>query len=60
MMGHGFKADMKLMTKERPKDQDRQAIDLSLFKASANNAHCSFLNWFQLTNRLLEKLAQVY
>jgi hypothetical protein len=35
MMGHGFKADMELMTKELPKDQDGQAIDLSLFKASA-------------------------
>jgi hypothetical protein len=35
MMGHGFKADMELMTKELPKDQDGQAIDLSLFKVSA-------------------------
>jgi hypothetical protein len=35
MMGHGFKADMELMKKEPPKDQDGQAIDLSLFKASA-------------------------
>jgi hypothetical protein len=35
MMGHDFKADMELMTKELPKDQDGQAIDLSLFKVSA-------------------------
>jgi hypothetical protein len=34
MMGHGFKADMEMMTKELPKDQDGQAIELSIFKAS--------------------------
>jgi hypothetical protein len=31
-MGHGFKAEMELLTKELPKDQDGQAIDLKLFK----------------------------
>jgi hypothetical protein len=34
MVGHGFKADMELMTKDLPKDRDGQAIDLSLFKVS--------------------------
>lgn len=32
LMGHGFKAEMELMTKELPKDQDGQAIDLSFSK----------------------------
>jgi hypothetical protein len=36
LMGHGFKAEMELLTKELPNDQDRQAIDLSLFKVSAH------------------------
>ncbi|KAK1683400.1 hypothetical protein QYE76_044248 [Lolium multiflorum] len=35
LMGHEFKAEMELLTKELPKDQDGLAIDLSPFKASA-------------------------
>jgi hypothetical protein len=34
-MGHAFKAEMELLTKELSKDQDGLAIDLSPFKASA-------------------------
>jgi hypothetical protein len=34
-MGHGFKAEMEMLTKDLPKDEDGQAIDLSLFKVSA-------------------------
>jgi hypothetical protein len=34
-MGHGVKDGMELMMIELPNDQDGQAIDLSLFKASA-------------------------
>jgi hypothetical protein len=33
LMGHGFKAEMELLTKELPKGQDGLAIDLSPFKA---------------------------
>jgi hypothetical protein len=43
MMGHGFKADMELMTKELPKDQDGQAIDLSLFKTSVRKCALQLL-----------------
>ncbi|KAK1647951.1 hypothetical protein QYE76_065756 [Lolium multiflorum] len=35
MMGHGFKADIEKMSKELPKDQDGQFIDLGIFKTSA-------------------------
>jgi hypothetical protein len=35
MMGHGFKADIEKMSRELPKDQDGQFIDLSTFKKSA-------------------------
>jgi hypothetical protein len=35
MMGHGFKADIEEMSKELPKEQDGQFVDLSIFKASA-------------------------
>jgi phosphoenolpyruvate synthase/pyruvate phosphate dikinase len=35
MMGHGFKADIEEMTKELPKEQDGQFVDLSAFKTSA-------------------------
>jgi phosphoenolpyruvate synthase/pyruvate phosphate dikinase len=35
MMGHGFKADIEKMSRELPKDQDGQFIDLSAFKTSA-------------------------
>jgi hypothetical protein len=42
-MGHSFKSDMELMTKELPKDQDGQAIDLSLFKASARKCALQLL-----------------
>jgi hypothetical protein len=43
MMGYGFKANMEMMTKELPKDQDGQAIDLSLFKASAQKCALQLL-----------------
>ncbi|KAK1677070.1 hypothetical protein QYE76_037922 [Lolium multiflorum] len=43
MMGHGFKANMELMTKELPKDQDGQAIDLSLFKVSVRKCPLQLL-----------------
>jgi hypothetical protein len=33
LMGHGFKAEMELLTKEIPKGQDGLTIDLSPFKA---------------------------
>jgi hypothetical protein len=36
LMGHGFKADMELLTKELPKGPDGLAIDLSSFKTSAH------------------------
>ncbi|KAK1643738.1 hypothetical protein QYE76_061543 [Lolium multiflorum] len=35
MMGYGFKGDIEGMTKELPKEQDGQLVDLSAFKASA-------------------------
>jgi hypothetical protein len=35
LMGHGFKAEMELLIKERSNGQDGLAIDLSPFKASA-------------------------
>jgi hypothetical protein len=34
-MGHGFKADVEQMSKELPKEQDGQLIDLSIHKSSA-------------------------
>jgi hypothetical protein len=34
-MGHGFKADIEQMSKELPKEQDGQLIDLSVHKSSA-------------------------
>ena len=37
MMGHGFKANIEEMTKELPKGQDGQFVDLSAFKTSALN-----------------------
>ena len=43
LMGHGFKAEMELLTKELPKDQDGQAIDLSLFKVSARKCALQLL-----------------
>jgi hypothetical protein len=42
-MGYGFKADMEMMTKELPKDRDGQAIDLSLYKASARKCALQLL-----------------
>ena len=35
MMGYGFKGDIEEMTKELPKEQDGQFVDLSAFKSSA-------------------------
>nr|XP_051230677.1 uncharacterized protein LOC127348824 [Lolium perenne] len=35
MMGYSFKGDIEEMTKELPKEQDGQLVDLSAFKASA-------------------------
>jgi hypothetical protein len=43
MMGHGFKDNIELMTKELPKDQDGQAIYLSLFKVSARKCALQLL-----------------
>jgi hypothetical protein len=43
MMGYGFKADMERMTKELPKDQDGQFIDLSLHKLSARKCALQLL-----------------
>ncbi|KAK1615836.1 hypothetical protein QYE76_021353 [Lolium multiflorum] len=43
MMGHGFKDDMELMMKELPKDQDGQAIDLSLFEVSTRKCALQLL-----------------
>jgi hypothetical protein len=43
MMGYGFKADMERMSKELPKDQDGQIIDLGLFKASARKCALQLL-----------------
>jgi tripartite-type tricarboxylate transporter receptor subunit TctC len=43
MMGYEFKADMEMMTKELSKDQDGQAIDMSLFKASARKCTLQLL-----------------
>jgi hypothetical protein len=40
---HGFKANMELMMKELPKDQDGQAIDLSLFKVLARKCALQLL-----------------
>ena len=35
MMGHGFKADIEEMSRELPKEQDGQFVDLGAFKTSA-------------------------
>jgi hypothetical protein len=35
LMGHGFKYEMELLTRELPKGQAGMTIDLSLFKAPA-------------------------
>lgn len=35
MMGHGFKADIEEMSRELPKKQDGQFVDLGIFKTSA-------------------------
>nr|XP_051211213.1 uncharacterized protein LOC127328671 [Lolium perenne] len=43
MMGHGFKADMEQMSKELPKEQDGQLIDLSLYKSSARKCALQLL-----------------
>jgi hypothetical protein len=43
-MGHSFKADMELLTKEQPKDQDGLAIDLSHFKAPARKCALQLLD----------------
>jgi hypothetical protein len=43
MMGYDFKAHMERMTKELPKDQDGQIIDLSLFKSSARKCALQLL-----------------
>nr|XP_051230264.1 uncharacterized protein LOC127348217 [Lolium perenne] len=45
MMGYDFKADMETMTKELPKDQNGQAIDLSLFKVSARKCALQLLGF---------------
>jgi hypothetical protein len=42
-MGHDFKAEMELLTKELPKDQDGQAIDLILFKVSVRKCALQLL-----------------
>jgi hypothetical protein len=55
MMGHGFKDDMELMTKELPKDQDGQAIDLSLFKASARKCALQLLELVSPNKSTAEK-----
>ncbi|KAK1608508.1 hypothetical protein QYE76_032181 [Lolium multiflorum] len=44
MMGHGFKANIEEMSKEPPKDQDGQFIDLGIFKASAVKCACQLLD----------------
>jgi hypothetical protein len=43
LMGHGFKAEMELLTKELPKGPDGLAIDLSSFKASARKCAIQLL-----------------
>ncbi|KAK1691856.1 hypothetical protein QYE76_008553 [Lolium multiflorum] len=43
MMGYGFKADMEQMTKELPKDQDGQFVDLSIHKLSARKCALQLL-----------------
>ena len=43
MMGHGFKADMEQMSKELPKEQDGQLIDLSVYKSSARKCALQLL-----------------
>jgi hypothetical protein len=43
-MGRDFKAEMELLTKELPKDQDGLAIDLSPFKASARKCTLQLLD----------------
>jgi hypothetical protein len=42
-MGHVFKAEMELLTKEMLKDQDGQAIDLILFKVAARKCALQLL-----------------
>jgi hypothetical protein len=42
-MGHDFKAEMELLTKELPKGQDGLAIDLSPFKVSAHKCALQLL-----------------
>jgi hypothetical protein len=42
-MGHGFKADMELLTKEPPKVLDGLAMDLSYFKTSAHKCTIQLL-----------------
>jgi hypothetical protein len=44
LMGHGFKADMELLTNELPKDQDGLVIDLITVKASARKCALQLLD----------------
>jgi hypothetical protein len=43
LMGHGFKAEMELLSKELPKGQDGVIIDLSPFKTSARRCAIQLL-----------------
>jgi hypothetical protein len=43
MMGHGFKANIEEMSKELPKEQDGQLVDLGAFKISALKYVCQLL-----------------
>ncbi|KAK1617954.1 hypothetical protein QYE76_023471 [Lolium multiflorum] len=54
MMGHDFKADMDLMTKEMSKDQDGQAMDLSLFEVSARKCAPQLLELVTLVPSFVE------
>jgi hypothetical protein len=46
MMGHGFQADMELMSKELPKERDGRLIDLSAYKISARKCALQLLELF--------------
>ena len=57
LMGYGFKADMELLTKELPKDQDGLAIDLSPFSRPARKCAHQLLDLVEANKQAAGEVA---
>jgi phosphopantothenate synthetase len=59
-MGYGFEADMEMLTKELPKDQQGVAIDVSSFSRAARKCARQLLDLVEANKQPLTKLPQAF